>query len=223
MSRTIEVKIFSFDELSEEAKQRAIEEQLNHISHDFIWEDAHASVKAFHNLFGTEEGRSSWLDWRQGSIEDNILELQGLRLRKYILNNFGEGLFKPKYLRHGESTQKRPTYHPMRRSREIPLGPNKGLFSNSYYSNVRKELSCPLTGVCYDHDLLDPIVRLIEYKEENRQELDNLSFEELLDNCFHSLEKSIESEIEYRESNEAIADDLSDTEFEFTENGERWD
>lgn len=96
MARTIRVKVYKFNELSNEAKQKAINEARRNVDTSFIYDDAHETVKAFHNVFGTKEGGRSWLDANTGHIDDNIMNLKGLRLRTYVINNFWSELYKGK-------------------------------------------------------------------------------------------------------------------------------
>jgi hypothetical protein len=86
--KTIEIKLYQFSELSESAKQKAIENYRNDNTNEdysYLYGEAHESVKAFHNVFGTNEGNRSWSTCRFDHIDDNILELTGLRLRKYLI------------------------------------------------------------------------------------------------------------------------------------------
>jgi len=209
--KTIEIKIYSFSELSEKAKQRAIEDYRNSSQNDhyFIYQEAHETVKEFHNLFKTEEGRNSWLNIRTEHINDDVLNLSGLRLRKYILNNFGNDLFKPQY----KGSLKNKTPHRRVRIREF----KNGKFSAHYYSAVFKTDCCVLTGVCYDEEILKPIY---DFLKEGYKGGD--TFEDLLNDCMHSLKKSIEAEIEYRNSDECIEEEIEANELEFTEDGKRY-
>lgn len=89
---------------------------------------------------------------------------------------------------------------------------------NFYYSRIQKENCCILTGMCYDDDFLKPIYDFVynfrEFPSANYQ-----TFEDLIQYCFDSLKSSIESEIEYRESREAIEEEIQENCMEFTEDG----
>lgn len=73
--------------------------------------------------------------------------------------------------------------------------------------------NCPFTGVCYDEILLDPMREFMKrpYKIE---------LSELISDCLANLDRAIESEIDYRYSDEAIIEDIECNDFEFTEEGE---
>lgn len=208
--KTIEINLYKFSELSEEAKENAIENEIRKgIDTSFYWDEAHQSVKAFHDVFNTREGFNSWLDVRFGYIEDNVRELKGWRLRKYIINNFWSDIHKGKYYSVKAN-------HLIRHKRVKSKTLSNGNAFNAYYSAITIERSCPFTGVCYDMDLLDPIYNLIDWKEDYSE----LTFEELMENCLDSLRASLESEDDYRNSDEAISEDLEANDYDFTEDGD---
>jgi hypothetical protein len=214
--KTITVNLYSFNELSEEAKQNAIENVRNHKSddYDYIWHDAHNSVKKFHSIFPTEEGFNSWLDYELTGLdfEDEILNLRGLRLRKYILNNFGHYLFVPEF----KGSLKTDEYVSHKRIKS-PIEVNRnGKRFNAYYSAIFKDNCCVLTGVCYDNDLLKPIYDFLEKDYKNKY----INLIDLFDECFRSLEKSINNEIDWNESDEGVKEHILSNDFEFTEEGE---
>ena len=213
--RTIEVCLYKFDELSKDAKRKAMDDYEPETS--FYWDEAYQTVKKFHDVFGTKENHRSWLEIGTGHIDDCILELTGFRLQKYLWNNFGDILFKNKYLKHGDLSDVKKPYHRMQKQYQITNNcPNKGKWSISYYSNIQKESSCVLTGVCYDDDLLDPIYKFLDSRNPDYR---SVNFQDLLEDCFYSLRKSLENEDEYRSSDEAKSEDLIENEYEFDERG----
>jgi hypothetical protein len=193
--KTIEVKLYSFYELSETAQQYAINKKRDSgMFDDYIYDDAYRTVKIFHSIFGTKEGLDSWLGFRTGNIEDNILELSGLRLRTYIINNFWSALYKGKYYSTGKYVRNKHVHR---------------------YSKVFFENCCVLTGVCYDNSLLGPIYEFIESKTVNN----NITFEDLLTDCLQALKKDIETEVYYINSDKGIREYLNDGDEEYTEDG----
>lgn len=215
--RTVRTKVYKFEELNEAAQQAAIEKERSNVFTDFVYDEAHKTVKAFNSIFDLREGNRSWLDPDFRDIDEDVQNLKGFRLQKYIWNNYGNDLFKPKYLKHGNLVDKRKPYHPMQQQREITNNcPNKGKISISYYSNIQKDNCCVLTGVCYDMDILDPIYKFLEKRDFSNC---TTTFYHLINDCFESLEKSIESEIDYLNSDEAIKETLIANEYEFTKNG----
>jgi hypothetical protein len=216
--KTIRIKIYEFNELSEAAKQTAIENyKNNNLSFDFIYSDAENTVEAFCDAFNVKTGRNSWLDCNTSNIEDNILNLTGLRLRKYLLNNFGSILYKRKYLKTGENLDSRPTkYHRMQKITEIQRGLDKGKFYITYYSNLFVVSNdCNLTGMCYDNDMMGPMYDFLELRT-----FDSTNFEDLLNSCFYEMKRTLENEEEYMYSDEYISEEIENNDWQFTENGQ---
>jgi len=204
--KTIRTKVYSFNELNETAQQTAINNYRNNgIDTDFIYDDAYNSVKKFHEIFNTKEGRNSWLDVQTGNIDDSILELTGLRLQKYIWNNFRADLFKGKYYSLWSKTE--VSYKHYKDGYPVlKLRQSKILIDNS----------CVLTGVCYDMDLLQPFYDYLNKKDFSN---DVTTFEDLINDSFASLERSINEEVDYRNSDEAIREELEANDYQFLSNG----
>jgi hypothetical protein len=214
--KTISINLYSFNELSEEAKQKAVKNAP--VFTDFIYDEAYETVKKACKLFGISEGLNSWLDFSSNGIDENILNLRGLRLRKWILNNFWDTLYKRKF--YDSIGDNKIIKHPCIKVYKFDI--NKGArvsSSNFYYSRIQKTNDSVLTGVSYDNDFLNPIYEFIEWKlrpDYNTYQ----DWESLLNDCFESLRLSIENEVQYRNSFEAIAEDLQANEYQFTEEGE---
>ena len=212
---TTTVEAYKFEELSEEAKEKAIQEiRGNGIDISHCYDEAHESVKKFHNTFRSEEGRNSWYDVRTGHIDDNILELTGQRLRTYLINNFPAAFYERKFRGHSKNDH-RSTEEPKRhRLVEKIRKDHKGNFYRVFRSNFLEESCCPFTGVCYDEDLLKPFKDFIKQP-------DSRTFEDLLQEAGETLRTSLENEEEYRNSDAAITEDIEANEYEFTEDGEQ--
>ena len=212
--RTVRTKVYSFNELSNEAQQTAIEKFRNNgIETDFIYDDAEKTVEAFNSLFGTSSGRDSWLDVNTNNFDDDVLNLKGFRLQKYLWNNYGYSLFIGKYYGNLVKTFKDGSIIPI--SKEHPAG----LRHVKRNSNVLKENSCVLTGMCYDNDLLQPIYEFLQKRDFSNC---STTFYDLLNECFYSLKKSIENEIDYRNTDEAIIEDIQENDYEFTKDGNQF-
>ena len=212
---TININLFTFDELSTEAKQTALNNYIAKEDFYYIWSEAKNSVKAFNELFNLRSGRNSWLEYDH-NFDDNITELKGLRLRKYLINNFGYALYKGKYRKmiDGHKTIKcfSPKYWQT----------NEGKKHTFLYSKLFSEHTYVLTGVCYDENILDPIYNFIDNYKENANNYQYTNIIDLLDNCFESLKKAIENEIEYLQSEEAYSEHCEANEYKFLSNGQIW-
>lgn len=204
--RTIEIKVYSFDELNEEAKETALYNFKPCI--DFIYDDARQTILNACELLGLKTSSNSWLEPDLNCIDDNIMNLSGLRLRKYFLNNFE--LYKGK---HYNVKANKPIKH----NRVVTKGPFKtGNYFVAYYSAIQKEACSILTGMCYDDYFLRPIYDLIAFKDKN---LKNKTFEDVIIDCFHSLEKTLKSEEEYSYSEEGKTEEIIANDYEFLEDG----
>ena len=216
--KTIEVKLYSFDELSEEAKEKVINEFRDNEYNTTPWfiDEANETFEKFADLFS--------IDWRnidycepyrnkyKIKLDDNVLALTGQRLATYIWNNYKRDLFKGKFYGCIENDKK--YFHPCIKSKELKGRARLKNWFNPYYSRIILDNSCVLTGVCYDESVLKPIYEFLNNPK------DNIDFETLLNDCIYSLCHSVESEIEYRLSDEAIIETIQDNEYEFTEDGE---
>jgi len=200
--RTIEVCLYKFDELSEDAKRNALDNYNVDTVH--YWNDAHQTVKDFHNLFGTREGRDSWLDIYIEHVDSNILELSGFRLQKFLWNNFHDVLFSKKtfslWSKKDVSYKHYKDGYPVLKQRK---------------SKVLTTSCCVLTGWCYDDDILEPIYKFLECRNFDNSP----GFEGLLYECLESLRKSLENEDEYNESDEAKIREIEANDYEFDEVG----
>lgn len=214
--RTIRTKVYSFDELNEAAQEKAIQYFRNQgMDTTFIYDDAVKTVEAFHEAFGTKEDSRTWLEVYTGHIDDNILQLKGLRLQKYIWNNFKNILYKGKYYNYKGNTPNKLIHKRI----ESIFYPNRNYWGNYYYSAITKENSCTLTGVCYDHSLLQPIYDFLENYRGKADYYSYMDYETLLNDCFESLKKDVENEAEAQSSDEVIREHIQANEHEFTADG----
>ena len=199
--RQITQNIYKFDELSDKVKTKVLDRFRDEVDVTYIYNEV-------------GDTRDTFMDMVKGfEPKENI---KGLRLRTYILNNFYNEIFKPKY-------------YSVNFSRNIPINHNRidSHYSKpakhywfSYYSGCQVEYSCPLTGVIWDFDVLQPIMDLIDYKPENRNHLDTLNWEILILDCLASLADAECNEIDYRQSDEALIEFINDLSYEFYENGD---
>lgn len=203
--KTISIKLYKFDELSQQAQENAVRKlwDVNDSAH--IYDDAHETVKQFHKYFPTKEGRNSWLDVRTSHIDDCILSLTGIRLRTYLINNFYNALYRRKYFTLLDGNRR----HRM----AVNYTPkNGGIYSQIFSTIQYVQGNCPLTGVCYDDDILNPFYDFINNP-------DSRTFEDLVNEGFDNLKRSIESECEYLSSAQAIIETIHANDYDFTEDG----
>ena len=201
--RSETINIYKFSELSEKAQRRAWE-----TGPDFSGDhnaEFRATLAAFENIFDISVYR-----WNVSDYDYNFAyvtagdataapENNPLRLARYIWNNYAGYITKGKYY----STQGRWI---------------NGKYHYKYrYSNATFEMdNCPLTGVCFDLDILQPVLDCLHYKRFFD------SYEELIDACLNGFFQTWQAEIEYLSSLDYFAEMCEINEYEFTETGEMW-
>ena len=215
--RTIETKLFEFNELSDESKENALNEiRENHIFIGHIIDDAHETFLEFCKIFPVVWSNMDYEDSYRSefsiNLEDSILDLNGIRLQKYIWNNFKKYLYKGKYYGCVENDIK--YNHPRVKSRELTSAGRLKNWHNPYFSAITLDNSCVLTGVCYDDSILEPIYDFLNGTPNN-----NIDFDTLLNDCINSLLSDVQLEIDYRYSDKGIIDQILGNEYEFDENG----
>lgn len=194
--RQVITTVYKFNELDIDAQKKAIENYRNK-QQVFFWGDEMVnSLKRFCESFNIDLinysiGEKARVHYTLGDLNDR---LEGLRLRKYLINNFYGYLFKPKG--YGEYKKRDGVWGYKRRSRCQVI-----------------ETSCPFTGVCFDDDLLTPIRRFIKSP-------DNIDFSNLISQCINEFIRSCESDIKHQNSDEYITDHLIANGYEFDESGE---
>lgn len=218
--RTVCENVYKFDELSEDAKKRAIEWWLEDETFDFIYEPAGESLNEFTDLFNIKVRQYDFQEHYRSEysfeLKDEVLELSGWRLATYIWNNYGDRLFREKY-RQSWTTAKRikhPKVKSTLKSKETGWSDKSqwGEYWNVYHGGPKLEdYQCVFTGWCCDDDLLDPI-----YKFLNKPT--NTTFKDLLEECLTSLNKSVQDEVKGNSKDEAVADTIM-ANYEFTEDG----
>lgn len=217
--KTIEVKVFSISELSDKAKQRAFDDYRNK-GYEYSWAgENRKTLEKFAELFNLEITNWNYGDRGSGVsfyFNNDVEELSGLRLLRYIWNNYGSDLFKPKYRNMGKLnlTEKRISHNRVK-SREITTGPNKGKFSNSYNSAIFKDNCCVLTGYCMDDSILNPVYEFLKKPTE-------ITFKDLMEDCFNSWVEDCEKDLYYRNSDEFIEEQMEGNDYQFLEDGTRF-
>lgn len=200
--RTETITIYKFNELSEEAKQKAISEYKDNTS-EFTWtrEWLDSLEKGLKN-FGAELKDCSidplninCSSWRIVNNNTGTDEMSGQRLRTWLVNNYWGNFYERKH--YGEYRKIEKT----------------GKYKYQYYSKCQQiETSCPFTGFCGDEDFMD-VFREFLRKPDSR------TFDELLEDATEKLLRGMENDCEYQLSDEFIAEELDANEYEFNEDG----
>jgi hypothetical protein len=220
--RTQEITIFTFEELTPEAQERAIEKYRNNNHDSQCSQEYEDTLKKFINIFPVKVRDWQIDPWGYSHCDmysqanDEINDLSGLRLFKYLVNNFSGTLYKRKYLGCLKTQDQPHSRHRMVKNVEISRGTNKGKFYASVYSNCQTEQCCNLTGVYSDESILQPLYDFL--KTPNK----NTTFADLMEECGNAWAKSFAKEIEHENSDEYIKDCLINNDYEYTEEGDRY-
>lgn len=191
--KTICVNIFKFEELSETAKQTAIDNYRNKGIDDFWASDREESFYKAGAIYKQLE-----------NIEN---EIKGARLYTWLQNNVIDGFIKLNRIsKHTDGTIKNSDF-------QYKYDCTKFRVSRIFVTNNLE--NCPLTGVCYDFDFLKPIIDFINNPKSNITNID-------LANDMPSYESIAERDYEEQNSDEYISEHLIANEYEFTEEGKRW-
>jgi len=206
--KTIQVNLYQFSELSDEAKEKAINHfrNSNYDETPFFINEANSTFEKFAKIFSINWNNIDYEEpYRNDynlTFDDNIVNLSGQRLATYIWNNYKRDLFKGKY--YSLWSKKDVSYKHYKDGYPV---------LKIRHSKVIIEHSCVLTGVCYDEDILQPIYEFLDKPK------DNINFETLINDCIYSLCYSVSSEIDYRNSDEGITEEIEGNEYDFDENG----
>lgn len=200
--KTITINVFTYDELSEDAKERAYNSWLSG-SRDYFWgEENRKTLEKFaeeinvnidHWEYG---GRGEGVRWSSDwDYEDEKMELSGLRLLRYIQNNWSGFLYYGRYYSKTRATSEPGKYAYVSRKSKV-------LFSREP----------DLTGYCIDYSICSPIYDFIKKP-------DNTTLKELINNCFYSWIEACNEDLEYTQSQEYFADEAEANNYEFDEDG----
>lgn len=198
--RIIETKVYPFDELSENAKERAHSDFLSS-GFEYFWANENeATLNAFCGIFpikadeweyGYRNYINSKMETGDADTETAYYELRGVRLLKWIVNNYWQYLYRRKYIGHLKNKEK---FSPV-------------------YSRCQWEHSCVLTGYYIDEAILKPLYDFIERPDKTS------SFEDILKDCLESWVVACNKDYEACCEEEYFAEHAEANSFEFTESG----
>ncbi len=193
--RTVEVKIYKFEELSEEAKERAINAHRD--INDNCYNEYEATLKAFEKVFPHPDK----------GVDEDVLSMSVNRLRTWVINNFWDEIHKGKYYSLWSKEQPKDNTYGVLKAR---------------YSRIIWERSCPLTGMVFDMDVLEHVYKFLDNDPNLKDYYSevNYDYSVLYYDCIQSLESTYDKHSEHQRSDVMVADTLVANEYEFTESGE---
>lgn len=201
--KTVEIKIYKFEELPEHIQDSVIEQAKQGKDYLFAPDNAR-SLERFCEIFPIEiTGYSygSGNDFCDANIygEDEILWLKGHRLATYIYNNYWNKITKGKY--YGKLIP-----HPV--DKDHPAG----LEHIVRHSKIFIEKG-ELTGFSADFSLTSPIFEFLENPDET-------DLEDLLLRCLDNFIESCSADYEYYFSDQRTREEVIEDNFDYTEDGE---
>lgn len=205
--KTINLTLYSFDELSEEVQKQIINRERWNIMEQCMEgfsTDYHHSLKQFEKVFFIkckdwevnycnfyfhfEIKKEEAFEWKHDYVE--LETLSGKLLQRFIRNNIMQHIEKGKY--YGKLIGVHPNYQHIVR-----------------HSKIFKEINCPLTGYCYDMDLLEPILKYMAAPDPAT------NYRELIKKCLNCFFKSWHKEYEYwADDEDAIREELHCNQYE---------
>ena len=229
--RTAEIAVYPFDELSDEAKKRALAKWRETEDHHWGGE-VRNTIEAFEKEFGVNVR-----DWEYSSynhrftldlsrIDDDVLALRGNRARAWFWNNHAHVLLTPE--RH---------YWTHDRDGKLfgAVAPDSRLYQSKVFYTRCYDGTCPLTGVCFDNDALDPLACFCfgvfwdaEQKKWRQSAARTVAADGcntvrgVLRDCVESLLQAAENDWRDQGSEEYFKDFCEANGWEFEEDGTRW-
>lgn len=190
--RTISITTYSFDELSNEAKEVAMRYEANR-EYDDVWQherlSSYKQAKEYYERIG-ENGISG--------------EISGARLYTWIINNLSSDWIKPNFIAKHEAgtfsnSHWQHKYHCVKKRR-----------SRIFVTNELE--NCHLTGVCYDMDFLQPIIDFVKKPDSNITNID-------LAESMPDYETISQRDYEYYHEDAQVRERLQESDYEFLANG----
>ena len=238
--KEITIRLYDYDELSPKAKKRALEEWRSANIEHFYGREAEDTLKKLQKELGIEVTRWSYsrYDHDSGIIRfirynDDQLALAGRRAQAFLWNNFAHLIMQP-----------RKQWYAKHRDGRVDL--SGSLYCGGEWENMYRKSkvffdrtydgTCPLTGVNFDNDALDPLVYFcfgVEWDEKAKKRVmipqskrarwAATTVEDVLRDCVDSLLWSAQEDWSSQFTEEFFADHASANEFMFDENGHRRD
>ena len=197
MSKEVKVKVYTIDELSEEARDRALSD-WNANSPYVYADDARSTIEAMEMCLGISCGRWSYDSCRSDySItyhhDDEVLELKGNRARAWFWNNIAPDIFKPRTIW----------------SKTLSVGCKRR------ESRMSVSCECPWTGMCFDMDALDPVLKFMLGQDRDETK----TVRDVIKAAVSSLFDALVADCEYQQSMEAFVESCKANGYTFLGSG----
>lgn len=197
--KEVKCKLYKFEELSEKSQKVVMDRERDSIQQNGIdaWDSEHRdTLEKFSNIFGIKV-----YDWEVSSYNhrycfhfiDDVYDVDAVYVKgKYLLrflNSIYFDIRSRKYYSCGHRYDEDGEYH----------------YSHRYSKILWVNNNCPLTGVCYDCDILKPIYDWHKKPDWNK----SLYF--LVDECLEEFFSAWEKECAYCGSDEYVKQELTES------------
>lgn len=190
--RTITTNLYLFPELTPEAQEHAIDAHRERMFRDYWWADE-IKREAFDSIKAFIEKHLEW------SIQDYYLSDEAYRSELVVRPN---------------TTEHEDEFRDMNKARTIKWFANNVLTGPYAQHSIGRPLPgiCGLTGWYMDDSVIEYVWDEIKSGYDPHTAVENLRY---------WFAEFLSKEIEYRTSEECIREELTECEYEFTEDGER--
>lgn len=218
--RTKTIKLYKLDELSYDARARALRDYQERVaSWDIPWQEE--TIESLKAVIEATAG-VKLKDWSIGAYnrgnflrvefsQDEAAELSGPRAMAWLENNLLSGLRVSGAARFSDESPKNTRAERTARFWRVRKGGQLDHDSIGRRGLTGTIPACPLTGYCMDDDYLEELQKSVKSGSTLKE-----AFQGLADVAMHALE----SECEYQQSEEAFKERADINEMEFNEDGE---
>lgn len=228
--KEITIRLYDYDELSDEAKRYALEKHNENSEYPWAGE-VRDIIKELEENFNVELRGWEYSSWRSdyGTIHwgdwwtDERRQLAGNRARAFLWNNYHSLLLEPEYHYW--------THDRNGKLLKAVAADSRRYESKVFFSRVY-DGTCPLTGFCMDGDALDPMAYFVfgvEWNEkeqkrtmvpfDRRKSWEATTVEDIIAGCFSSLFDAIQRDCEWCESEEHFREECAANNWTFEKNG----
>ncbi|GCD12620.1 hypothetical protein [Clostridium tagluense] len=202
----VQYKVYAYNELSARAKEKALQDFCN--DEDYIGADNEKSLDKFSEIFPVinlswEYGDRNFINFDLDCEYEEIEKLTGVRLSKYLWNNYKTDLFQGKFFSLWSKTEKSKT------------NPKVGELKIRHSKTI-KDNCCVMTGYYVDEALLTPI-----YEFMNKPN-DNITFKGLIAKCLNSWVKCCNEDYNFHYSEESFQENCDSNNWEFLISGKMY-
>ena len=238
--KEITIRLYDYGELSPEAKELALKEWRSSDVEHFWGREVEDTLDKLQEELGIEVSRWEYSPYERDSgviqfvlYDDAQLNLAGRRAQAFLWNRFSHLIVQP-----------RRKWYSKNQDGRVDL--SGCLYCEDGWKNMHRESkvffdrtydgTCPLTGVCFDCDALDPLVcfclgmewdekakRRVMIPQSKRARWASTTVEDVIRDCVDSLLRSAQDDWNSQFTKGFFADYARTNDFTFDENGHRRD